>query len=141
MPHYKKPDTDNLEKFLNDSANGVIWTDDSRIAFSYRSKTYTKFNTGETLLYVAQVPDALPDYCLLWQALLDHIEVDKWGNDYAKPEWAIKQLYDETSERVSDCCCHGIAHPNRDWLYSYRNRKDDGELIFDGVHACCGCCK
>lgn len=140
MPHYKKPDTDNLEKFLNDSANGVIWSDDARISYSYRSKTYTKFRVGETLLYAAQVPDALPDYYLLWQALLDNIEVEKWGNDFPKPEWAIKQTFDQETEQVSDICCHGVAHPNIDWLYSKRNRRDDGELIYTQEHPCCGCC-
>lgn len=33
--HYKKPDLDNLIKFICDVCNGIIYTDDSRIAIIY----------------------------------------------------------------------------------------------------------
>lgn len=56
LNHYKRPDGDNLEKFLNDSLNGVLWTDDSQIACIFRIKTYTKEREGSTTLFVRELP-------------------------------------------------------------------------------------
>lgn len=38
--HYKKPDIDNLVKFLCDVCNGIIYTDDARIAIIQSEKRY-----------------------------------------------------------------------------------------------------
>lgn len=38
--HYKKPDLDNLIKFICDVANGIVYTDDSRIAIIQTEKRY-----------------------------------------------------------------------------------------------------
>jgi len=31
-PHESRPDLDNLAKFVNDVANGILWQDDAQIA-------------------------------------------------------------------------------------------------------------
>src|ERR1700753_698484 len=48
--HFQRPDGDNLEKYLNDCLNDLIWKDDCQIAWMLRSKTITKKTTGETIL-------------------------------------------------------------------------------------------
>lgn len=40
MPHVKKPDLDNLVKFVKDCANGVLWRDDSQVISLTASKAY-----------------------------------------------------------------------------------------------------
>lgn len=74
-PHNKRPDGDNLEKFLNDSLNGVVWTDDSQIAWLVRSKSLTKAKEGETILFVRELGDNIPDYCLILSEIQQHIRL------------------------------------------------------------------
>ena len=38
--HVKKPDTDNLLKFLKDCGNGILWTDDSQVCEVHAGKLY-----------------------------------------------------------------------------------------------------
>jgi Holliday junction resolvase RusA-like endonuclease len=38
--HIKRPDLDNLIKFVKDCANGVLWKDDSQIISLNASKAY-----------------------------------------------------------------------------------------------------
>ena len=40
VPHTKKPDLDNLVKFVKDCANGVLWRDDSQVIALTASKAY-----------------------------------------------------------------------------------------------------
>lgn len=40
-PHVKKPDADNLLKFVKDCLNGVAWIDDSQVAFAQATKGYS----------------------------------------------------------------------------------------------------
>jgi len=40
--HVKKPDTDNLVKFVKDCANGIIWKDDSQVYSIYATKFYAE---------------------------------------------------------------------------------------------------
>jgi len=40
VPHIKKPDLDNLIKFVKDCANGVLWRDDSQVNSLTASKAY-----------------------------------------------------------------------------------------------------
>lgn len=40
VPHTKKPDLDNLVKFVKDCANGVLWRDDSQVISLTASKAY-----------------------------------------------------------------------------------------------------
>jgi Holliday junction resolvase RusA-like endonuclease len=40
VPHVKKPDLDNLVKFVKDCANGVLWRDDSQVIVLHASKAY-----------------------------------------------------------------------------------------------------
>jgi Holliday junction resolvase RusA-like endonuclease len=68
-PHAKKPDADNLEKFLNDALRGVVWNDDSRIAWLLRSKLITYEEVGSTEIYVTQISSATTDF----DEILDHI--------------------------------------------------------------------
>jgi Holliday junction resolvase RusA-like endonuclease len=39
--HTKKPDIDNLEKFVLDCCNGIVWCDDSQIIQSLTGKRYS----------------------------------------------------------------------------------------------------
>ena len=39
--HTKKPDVDNLLKFLKDCANGVLWHDDSQVVWVLAQKLYS----------------------------------------------------------------------------------------------------
>ncbi len=39
--HIKKPDTDNLLKFLKDCGNGVLWADDSQVWQVHAEKVYS----------------------------------------------------------------------------------------------------
>lgn len=55
-PHMKRPDGDNLEKYLNDALFGVLWPDDSHIAYMVRTKTFINAMEGETIVTVYQLP-------------------------------------------------------------------------------------
>lgn len=39
--HVKKPDKDNLEKFICDCLNGIVWRDDAQVAHSESLKVYS----------------------------------------------------------------------------------------------------
>lgn len=75
-PHIKKPDGDNLEKFLNDALNGIAWYDDSHIVWMVRSKTITQAKEGETIIYIQELPSTKPDYNLLLNAISQHIQIE-----------------------------------------------------------------
>lgn len=55
-PNPKRPDGDNLEKFLNDALTGIIWKDDSQIACLFRTKSYTLRDEGCTILHCEELP-------------------------------------------------------------------------------------
>ena len=76
FPHTKKPDGDNLEKFLNDALNGVVWNDDSRISWLLRSKSITSEKVGETILIVKELSDGKPDYETILDTIKEHIRFD-----------------------------------------------------------------
>lgn len=84
FPHTKRPDGDNLEKFLNDALNGIVWSDDSHIAWLLRSKSITADMTGGTTIVVMELPEAKPDYQVIVDALIDHIELPNLSNDLEK---------------------------------------------------------
>lgn len=73
LPHIKKPDGDNLEKFLNDSLKGVIWEDDARIAWLLRSKNYTCNKKGRTILFVRELQNCAPDFDLILNDIEENI--------------------------------------------------------------------
>ena len=75
-PHCIRPDGDNLEKFLNDSLNGLLWYDDSSIVWLLRSKTYTADKEGSTILFVKELPNDVPDYAALFADLGEHINLE-----------------------------------------------------------------
>ena len=74
-PHTKKPDGDNLEKFLNDALNGLIWEDDSRIAWLVRTKSLTDAKQGETIIFVRQLDVGPPDYEKILQDIMENIRI------------------------------------------------------------------
>ena len=41
-PHTSKPDKDNLEKFINDTFNKILWEDDAQIFTSTSEKIYAE---------------------------------------------------------------------------------------------------
>lgn len=75
LPHVKKPDGDNLEKFLNDALNGIIWDDDARIAWLLRSKSLSDAKEGETVVFVRELDNTAPDYELIVSDILEHIKI------------------------------------------------------------------
>lgn len=75
-PHIKKPDGDNLEKFLNDALNGIIWADDASIAWLLRSKSLTKEKVGETILFVRELGEGVSDYVAILNDIREHIDYD-----------------------------------------------------------------
>lgn len=77
LPHVKKPDGDNLEKFLNDALNGIIWTDDSNIAWLVRSKSITANKTGSTTIFVREIPFGEPDYSAIIDDIREHICIEE----------------------------------------------------------------
>lgn len=50
-----RPDGDNLEKFVADALNGIVWADDSQIALLVRSKSFTMESDGYTILAVQPI--------------------------------------------------------------------------------------
>ena len=74
LPHTKRPDGDNLEKFLNDSLNGILWKDDAKIAWLLRSKTLTYDKVGSTQLYIKQMLNEKPDYTELLSFISQFID-------------------------------------------------------------------
>lgn len=75
LPHVKRPDGDNLEKFLNDSLNGVIWDDDARIAWLVRSKSISEAKEGETIVFAREIDNAPPDYESIMEDITNHIKI------------------------------------------------------------------
>jgi Holliday junction resolvase RusA-like endonuclease len=76
-PHAKKPDGDNLEKFLNDALNGIVWADDSQIAWLLRSKSITSSKTGSTTIFVRPLPEYEQDYQTIIDDIREHIDLDE----------------------------------------------------------------
>lgn len=74
-PHTLRPDGDNLEKYLNDALNGIVWRDDSQIAWLVRSKSITAERKGQTVLYVRELTEEKPDYELIISDILEHIKL------------------------------------------------------------------
>ena len=81
LPHFRKPDIDNLEKFMNDALKGVIWRDDSQISWSLRSKTNVDHHQGSTLIYVCPLEKAVTDPAFLGETLCDNLDL---SDSYAK---------------------------------------------------------
>lgn len=81
LPYARRPDADNLEKFLNDALSGVVWDDDCNIVWILRSKSYTCEKEGETILYVRQLENTKPNYPLIIADILANIEIEE-GTTY-----------------------------------------------------------
>lgn len=62
LPHSYRPDGDNLDKFVGDALNGVLWKDDCQIVWALRSKTIVDAKVGETILFVRELLMRSPDY-------------------------------------------------------------------------------
>lgn len=69
-PNIKRPDIDNLQKFLGDALRGVLWADDSQIVCIYSTKTYTTDKEGSYVIHVTSLPDGEPLSSNLVQELL-----------------------------------------------------------------------
>lgn len=80
LPHIKRPDGDNLDKFLGDALEGVLWEDDSRIAFQFRAKTLTIDKVGKTELFVCELPPGVVSFAKILEEIgknLPEIDYDK----------------------------------------------------------------
>lgn len=75
LPHIKRPDGDNLEKYLNDALNGIVWDDDSRIAWLVRSKSLCYETEGETVIFVRELNNETPNYDLIMSDIIEHIKI------------------------------------------------------------------
>ena len=71
----KRPDGDNLEKFLNDSLNGILWEDDARIVWTLRSKSYTSDKEGYTVVFATELGPSAMDYDCILEHCREHIEI------------------------------------------------------------------
>lgn len=91
LPHVARPDGDNLEKFLNDALNGLVWTDDSRISWLLRSKSITSAKTGETVLYISEVGNTPPDYESIINQIIENIKIDELDSNILQ---SMSQLSD-----------------------------------------------
>jgi Holliday junction resolvase RusA-like endonuclease len=76
-PHTLRPDGDNLEKYLNDALNGIVWRDDSQIAWLVRSKSITAERKGQTVLYVRELDEGKPNYDKIISDIIDHIKLEE----------------------------------------------------------------
>ncbi len=74
-PHAKRPDGDNLEKFLNDALKGIIWDDDAKISWLLRTKSLTTDKEGSTTIFVRELEPTEPDYPLIITDILENIEL------------------------------------------------------------------
>lgn len=73
--HTKKPDADNLEKFLNDALKGVIWRDDAQLSWVLRSKTQSSDNVGKTEFCFVELGDKI-DYEDILKHIKQNIEIE-----------------------------------------------------------------
>lgn len=80
-PHTKRPDGDNLEKFVNDALTGVLWVDDSQIAYMVRSKTYTIAKHGHTTICVHELQSEAPHYTELLTAITENLPKEQHANN------------------------------------------------------------
>ena len=55
-PHASKPDSDNLEKFLNDLLSGIVFLDDCQVSDTLIRKRWGK--EGSTVLKIKPVTDS-----------------------------------------------------------------------------------
>lgn len=76
-PHMKRPDGDNLEKFLNDALNGVLWEDDSRICWMVRTKSLTQSKEGSTVLFATELPQDTPHCTEIMRYIADNMDLTK----------------------------------------------------------------
>ena len=63
--HIIRPDGDNLEKFLNDCLNGLIWEDDRQVSVLLRTKIMTSDKVGFTKLFIYQFEERLMNTSLI----------------------------------------------------------------------------
>lgn len=84
FPHTKRPDGDNLEKFLNDALNGIVWSDDARICWLLRSKTLTDAHEGETILFIRELENDIPNYALMMADIAEHITIEAYDDEAAE---------------------------------------------------------
>ncbi len=75
-PHTKRPDGDNLEKFVNDALTGVCWVDDCQIAWMVRTKSITINKTGHTTIFVTELQNPQPDYDEILTAIKENITLE-----------------------------------------------------------------
>lgn len=57
--HIMRPDGDNLEKFLNDCMNGIVWEDDRQVSVLLRTKIMSSDKVGFTKVHVHEFSNKL----------------------------------------------------------------------------------
>jgi len=76
FPHVNRPDGDNMEKFINDALNGILWDDDSRIVWMLRSKTTTACTVGCVDIYIKELEAGVPDYASILAFIQDNLTIE-----------------------------------------------------------------
>lgn len=77
LPHAKRPDGDNLEKFLNDCLTGVVWEDDAQIAWLLRTKSVTANKIGSTTIFAKEISTNTVDYNEILCSIREHIDQEE----------------------------------------------------------------
>jgi hypothetical protein len=99
LPHWIRPDGDNLEKFLNDCCKGIVWEDDSQISWILRSKSKSSEEKGRTIFYVQEMPDAFPDYEAIMKIMTEHINIKEQYVIKTKDRSPVEEaVFSETHE-------------------------------------------
>jgi Holliday junction resolvase RusA-like endonuclease len=73
IDHVQKPDLDNLEKFILDCANGILYIDDAQIVRLSSSKHYSTNPRTEITIVTKKQPDVTPEI----KQLVKHFSPDE----------------------------------------------------------------
>lgn len=76
-PNIKRPDIDNLQKFLGDALRGALFKDDAQIIAIYSTKTLTQEKQGSYTIHLTELPlDCRLDPLLVQESLIPLMQVN-----------------------------------------------------------------
>lgn len=81
MPHSCRPDMDNLLKFLFDCMKGIVFTDDSQIAWVLCSKTRSSHKVGGTVVTVGELENIPADMEKISAFMRAHAAIDHFSQE------------------------------------------------------------
>jgi len=75
LPHIKQPDVDKLLRMILDAMTGIVWGDDSQVAFATINKTYAWDNrTGAYVIIDFMSDESMRELALAAREVTDVIE-------------------------------------------------------------------